>query len=132
MFHSWGKTDVRTVFIDVVLQAHCSEQTIHSESIYEYFVEIKFSNGTTSEIPAGITAFTPFYLLTEDDALPVNLSVARTHHGPVPGSEPPVDMLQSNYTIEISFPDGTQVHQSRSQSNGNRTKLSDFLPQTHQ
>ncbi|KAJ8589819.1 hypothetical protein M405DRAFT_861897 [Rhizopogon salebrosus TDB-379] len=65
MFHSWGKTD-----------------TIHSESIYEYFVEIKFGNGTTSEIPAGITAFTPFYLLTENDALPVNLSVAHTHYGP--------------------------------------------------
>jgi hypothetical protein len=128
MFHSWGKTDVRTIFIDVVLQAHCSEQTIHSESIYEYFVEIKFGNGTTSEIPAGITAFTPFYLLTENDALPVNLSVAHTHYGPVPGPEPPVDMLQSNYTIEISFPNGTQVHQSKSWSNGSRTRLSDFLP----
>jgi hypothetical protein len=123
MFSPWGMTDVRTGFIDFVLQAHCSEQTIHSESIYEYFVEIKFSNGATSEIPAGITTFAPFYLSTKNDILPENLSVARTHYEPVPGPEPLVDMLQSNYTIEISFPNGTQVHQSRFQSDGSRTPV---------
>ncbi|KAG1741431.1 uncharacterized protein EDB91DRAFT_1130369 [Suillus paluster] len=92
-----------------------SPDTISSESIYEYFVEIKFSNGTTSEIPAGITAFTPFYRLTEKEAPDVNVSLARAG----PGSnmkllEPLADMLRSNYTIEVSFPDGAHVYQNSS------------------
>jgi hypothetical protein len=120
--HSQIETDVRTILIDFALRTHCREQTISSESTYEYFVEIKFSNGTTSEIPAGITASAPIYHLTESDAPRVNLSLARGF----PGSNPdfaPVDMLQSNYTIELSFPDGTRVYQSTSKSNGSRTMV---------
>ncbi|OJA18898.1 hypothetical protein AZE42_12454, partial [Rhizopogon vesiculosus] len=91
--------------------------TISGESIYEYFVEIKFSNGTTSEIPAGITAFDPVYLSTENDyPRRVNVSLTRTRNRmqPVPALEVPVDSLQSNYTIEIYFPNGTQVYQNSS------------------
>ncbi|KAG1815193.1 uncharacterized protein BJ212DRAFT_1481721 [Suillus subaureus] len=69
---------------------------ISSESIYEYFVEIGFSNGTTSKIPAGMTSFTPFYLSTENNA-PCQL-----------------DGLQSNYTVEVSFPEGAHVYQNSS------------------
>ncbi|KAG2036006.1 hypothetical protein BDR03DRAFT_476378 [Suillus americanus] len=85
-----------------------------SESIYEYFVEIGFSNGTTSEIPAGMTAFTPLHLLTESNAPSVNVSLppqpARSHFN----MKPSVDRLQSNYTVEVSFPEGTHVYQNSS------------------
>ncbi|KAG0708003.1 hypothetical protein DFH29DRAFT_844028 [Suillus ampliporus] len=87
---------------------------ISSESIYEYFIEIRFSNGTTSEIPAGMTAFTPFYLSTENEAPSVNVSL--THAGLGSNTEllePSVD-LRSNYTIEVSFPDGAHVYQNSS------------------
>ncbi|OJA09806.1 hypothetical protein AZE42_10939 [Rhizopogon vesiculosus] len=89
--------------------------TISGESIYEYFVEIKFSNGTTSEIPAGITAFDPVYLSTENDyPRRVNVLLTRTRMQPVPVLEAPVDNLQSNYMVEIYFPNGTQVYQNSS------------------
>ncbi|KAG2062698.1 hypothetical protein BDR04DRAFT_1112065, partial [Suillus decipiens] len=87
---------------------------ISSESIYEYFVEIRFSNGTTSEIPAGMTAFAPFYLPKENNAPSVNVSLSP---GPVhPGSnvKPSIDELRSNYTIEVSFPEGTNVYRNSS------------------
>ncbi|KAG1868525.1 hypothetical protein F4604DRAFT_914418 [Suillus subluteus] len=90
---------------------------ISSESIYEYFVEIGFSNGTTSEIRAGITAFTPFYLLTENNAPSVNVSLSPA---PAPGpphsrfKKPSTDRLRSNYTIELSFPEGAHVYQNSS------------------
>ena len=113
MRYSMIETDVRTILMNFVSRAHCRKQIISSESIYEYFVEVKFSNGTTSEIPAGITAFAPSYHLTESGAPPVNVSLARTRMCPKPDS-PPVDMLRSNYTIELSFPDGPQVYQSAS------------------
>jgi hypothetical protein len=106
-----GASDVRTTFVDFTL---CSMllQIISSESIYEYFIEIGFSNGTTSEIPAGITAFTPFYLSTENNAPSVNVSLSPP---PAPccfNKKPSVDRLRSNYTIELSFPEGAHVHQS--------------------
>jgi hypothetical protein len=109
-----GETDVRTVFIDFIL-CSLSFQIISSESIYEYFVEIGFSNGTTSEIPAGMTAFLPFYHSTENNALNINVSLS-----PPPihsscnmkPSKPSVDSLRSNYTIEVSFPEGAHVYQS--------------------
>jgi len=84
-------------------------QTILGESIYEYFVEIQFRNGTTSEMPAGMTGFAPFYLPTEHDTPRLNVSMARTGVDSNLG----VDMLQSNYTIEVS--EGTRVYQSVSQ-----------------
>ncbi|KAG1815194.1 uncharacterized protein BJ212DRAFT_1300357 [Suillus subaureus] len=88
---------------------------ISSESIYEYFVEIGFSNGTISEIPAGMTAFTPFYLLTESSPPSVNvsLSLAPARRS---GSnmKPSVDRLRSNYTIELSVPEGAHVYQNSS------------------
>ena len=61
-----------------------------------------------------MTSFVPFYLPTEDDAPRVNLSMS--HAGPGRNLEPPANMLQSNYTIELSFPDGAHVYQSVSQS----------------
>ncbi|KAG1720260.1 hypothetical protein EDB19DRAFT_1918100 [Suillus lakei] len=90
--------------------------SISSESIYEYFVEIRFSNGTTSEISAGITAFTPFHLSTDNTAPSVNVSLAppaRSGHNMKP-SKSPVDRLRSNYTIEVSFPEGAYVYQNSS------------------
>jgi hypothetical protein len=87
---------------------------ISSESIYEYFIEIRFSNGTTSEIPAGITAFTPFYLSTENNAPSVNLSLSPPPAHSGLNMKPSVDRLRSNYTIELSFPEGTHVHQNSS------------------
>ncbi|KAG1750799.1 hypothetical protein EDB19DRAFT_1904196 [Suillus lakei] len=87
------------------------QNIIFSESAYEYFVEIKFSNGTTSEIPAGITNFTPVYHSTDNDAPRVSMSLE--HMGPRTKSpQSSVDMLQSNYTIEIYFPDGAHVSQN--------------------
>ncbi|KAG2092512.1 uncharacterized protein F5147DRAFT_619664 [Suillus discolor] len=85
---------------------------ISGESIYEYFVEIGFSNGTTSEIPAGMTAFTPFYLSMENNAPSANasLSPARLCFN----MKPSVDSLRSNYTIEVSFPEGAYVYQNSS------------------
>jgi len=85
-----------------------------SEFIYEYFIEIKFRNGTTSEMPAGMTGFAPFYLPTEHNAprrVNISLSMART--GQAAYMEP--DVLQSNYTIEVS--EGAHIYQSVSQSN---------------
>ncbi|KAG2341000.1 hypothetical protein BDR05DRAFT_1002152 [Suillus weaverae] len=91
---------------------------ISSESIYEYFVEIGFSNGTTSEIPAGMTSFTPFYLLTENKAPSINVSLSQAparHSGfMMKPSKPSVDRLRSNYTIEVSFPEGAHVYQNSS------------------
>jgi hypothetical protein len=107
-----GENDVRTVFIDVIL-CSVSLQIKFSESIYEYFVEIGFSNGTTSEIPAGMTAFTPFYLPTENNTpsvVNVSLSPTPTHCGSK--TKPSVDRLWSNYTIEVHFPEGAHVYQS--------------------
>ncbi|KAG1805356.1 hypothetical protein EV424DRAFT_1330270, partial [Suillus variegatus] len=79
---------------------------ISGESIYEYFVEIGFSNGTTSEIPAGVTAFTPFYLSTENNAPSANVSLSSTRSS--------VDRSQSNYTVEVSFPEGAHVYRNSS------------------
>ncbi|KAG1779474.1 hypothetical protein EV702DRAFT_1195422 [Suillus placidus] len=91
---------------------------ISSESIYEYFVEIGFSNGTTSEIPAGMTSFTPFYLSTENKAPSINVSLSQAparHSGfNMKPSKPSVDRLRSNYTIEVSFPEGAHVYQNSS------------------
>ncbi|KAG2341274.1 hypothetical protein BDR05DRAFT_965775 [Suillus weaverae] len=88
---------------------------IYSESIYEYFVEIRFSNGTISEIPAGVTAFTPFHLSTEDEISSFNVSLAPA--GLSSNSQPckrSVDRLRSNYTVEVSFPEGAHIDQNSS------------------
>ncbi|KAG2068855.1 hypothetical protein BDR04DRAFT_733605 [Suillus decipiens] len=90
---------------------------ISSESIYEYFIEIRFSNGTTSEIPAEITAFTPFYLPTEINAPSVNVSLSPAlvpFGSDTKPSKPSVDRLRSNYTIEVSFPEGTHIYRNSS------------------
>ncbi|KAG2363433.1 hypothetical protein BDR07DRAFT_1460314 [Suillus spraguei] len=87
---------------------------ISSESIYEYFVEIGFSNGTTSEIRAGITAFTPFYLSTETHAPSINVSLSPAPAHPGSNMKPSIDRLRSNYTVEVSFPKGAYVHQNSS------------------
>ncbi|KAG2135328.1 hypothetical protein DEU56DRAFT_949282 [Suillus clintonianus] len=83
--------------------------TISGESIYDYFVEIIFKNGTTSDIHAGITAFIPFDISTENKAPSVNVSLAPGYRGP--NMKPSVDRLRSNYTIEVSFPEGAHVYQ---------------------
>ncbi|KAG2053072.1 hypothetical protein BDR06DRAFT_486880 [Suillus hirtellus] len=93
--YDWGVTDI-----------------ISGESIYEYFVEIGFSNGTTSEIPAGLTSFTPFYLSTENNAPSANVSLSSTHSGS--NMKPSVDGLRSNYTVEVSFPEGAHVYRNSS------------------
>lgn len=90
---------------------------ISSESIYEYFVEIGFSNGTTPEIRAGMTAFTPFYLPTENNSPSVNVSLSPGLVQPgynMKPSKPSVDELWSNYTIEVSFPEGNNVYRNSS------------------
>ncbi|KAG1741429.1 uncharacterized protein EDB91DRAFT_328571 [Suillus paluster] len=83
---------------------------ISSESIYEYFVEIRFSDGTTLEVPAGITAFTPFYS-TKNEAPSTNISLGQS--GPGFNMGPLVDSLRSNYTIEVF---GARVHQNSSEN----------------
>lgn len=85
---------------------------ISGESIYEYFVEIEFSNGTTSEIPAGMTAFTPFHLSTENNAPSANVSLSPARLGF--NMKPSIDRLRSDYTIEVSFPEGAYVYQNSS------------------
>jgi hypothetical protein len=80
---------------------------IHSESIYEYFVQIRFSNGVIWKVPAGITAFTPFYLSTEDKAPNVNVSLAPAD---IWNSRP--RERSSNYTVEMSFPEGASAQNS--------------------
>ncbi|KAG2135299.1 hypothetical protein DEU56DRAFT_981165 [Suillus clintonianus] len=88
---------------------------IRSESNYEYFVEIRFSNGTTWNIPAGITAFNPFYVSTEDETPSVNVSMSPSGPGRGPRRrEQLLDKLSSNYTVEVSFPEGTQINQDSS------------------
>jgi hypothetical protein len=116
--HNGGAGDVGTTLIYFVLYS-MSLQMISSESIYEYFVEIGFSNGTISEIPAGMTAFAPFYLSTENNTPSVNVSLSPTPTRSRPNMKPPVDRLGSNYTIEVSFPEGAHVHQSMFQWNRN-------------
>ncbi|KAG1790622.1 uncharacterized protein HD556DRAFT_682845 [Suillus plorans] len=88
------------------------DNIISGESIYEYFVEIGFSNGTTSEIPAGMTAFNPFYLSTENNAPSANVSLSPAPPGF--NMKPSVDGLRSNYTIEVSFPEGAYIYQNSS------------------
>ncbi|KAG0708013.1 hypothetical protein DFH29DRAFT_562133 [Suillus ampliporus] len=89
--------------------------TVSSESAYEYFVEIRFSNGTTVEIPAGMTSFTPFSLSTNDEAPSINISLENADPG---FNKMPLrslaDRLRSNYTIEVSFPDGAHVYRNSS------------------
>ncbi|KAG2135309.1 hypothetical protein DEU56DRAFT_396632 [Suillus clintonianus] len=88
---------------------------IRSESNYEYFVEIRFSNGTTWNIPAGITAFNPFYVSTEDETPSVNVSMSPVGPGQRPQQrEQLLDKLSSNYTVEVSFPDGARINQDSS------------------
>jgi hypothetical protein len=103
--------DVRTIFIDFTL-CSMSLQIISSESIYEYFVEIGFGNGITSEIRAGMTAFTPFYPLTENNAPSVNISLSSPTTRSGWNMKPSLDRFRSNYTIELSFPEGAHVYQS--------------------
>ncbi|KAG2130490.1 hypothetical protein BD769DRAFT_634314 [Suillus cothurnatus] len=91
-----------------------SLQIISSESIYEYFVEIGFGNGITSEIRAGMTAFTPFYPLTENNAPSVNISLSPPTTHSSWNMKPSLDRFRSNYTIEISFPEGVHVYQNSS------------------
>lgn len=87
---------------------------ISSESIYEYFVEIGFSNGTISEIPAGMTAFTPFYHSTENKALNINVSLSPPFVHSSCDTKSSLDSLRSNYTIEVSFPEGAHVYRNSS------------------
>ncbi|KAI9568044.1 hypothetical protein HD554DRAFT_2039147 [Boletus coccyginus] len=37
------------------------EEFVNVETMYEYFVRVTFTNGTTAEIPAGFTTFHPLY-----------------------------------------------------------------------
>jgi hypothetical protein len=60
-----------------------------------------------------MTGFAPFPLPTKN-ASPVNVSLTRKVVGPYLE----LDVLQSNYTIEVSFPGGAHVYQGVSQSNG--------------
>ncbi|KAG2131368.1 hypothetical protein DEU56DRAFT_456901 [Suillus clintonianus] len=92
----------------VVTNPMSEDDTISSESIYEYFVEIRFSNGSNLvNVPAGMTAFTPSSLPTENDAPPLNVSLASSFN-----NDQSADALRSNYTVEVSFPDGSHVYQN--------------------
>ncbi|KAG1774437.1 hypothetical protein EV702DRAFT_1240561 [Suillus placidus] len=102
---------------------------IYSESIYEYFVEIRFSNGTISEIPAGVTAFTPFHLSTEDETSSVNVSLAPAGLGSNSQScKRSVDRLRSNYTVEVSFPEGAHIDQISENSQELKSRSQTFTP----
>jgi hypothetical protein len=55
-----------------------------------------------------MTSFVPFHLHTENDVHHESVSLKRSYPNPSWGS----DMLESNYTIDLHFPDGAHVYQS--------------------
>jgi hypothetical protein len=57
-----------------------------------------------------MTSFVPFQPHTKNYTLHESVSLKRSH--PNPNWE--FDMLESNYTIELNFPDGAHVYQSAS------------------
>ncbi|KAH7916555.1 hypothetical protein BJ138DRAFT_1052409 [Hygrophoropsis aurantiaca] len=84
-----------------------------TESIYEYFTEMLFTNGTLKQFPAGITAFQPLY--------PPRLSTQSNLTVIVPLETDPKrdvlhDPLQSNYTAEITIPSNGIILQGSTQN----------------
>ncbi|KAH7916551.1 hypothetical protein BJ138DRAFT_995536, partial [Hygrophoropsis aurantiaca] len=76
-----------------------SDEIQQIESVYEYFIEILFANGTLREFPAGITAFQPLYLPSTPSNLKLTLPLEIKSHK----HDALRDPLQSNYTAEITL-----------------------------
>jgi hypothetical protein len=69
------------------------------EAIYEYFVRVAFTNGTTVEIPAGFTAFQPLYDPPSENLVQSKTAQFRTRdslNGSLVDNDP-----VANYTAEI-------------------------------
>jgi hypothetical protein len=79
--------------------------------MYEYFVRVAFTNGTTAEIPAGFTAFHPVYDPPRNDLVQsktVQLQTKASLDGSLVDNDP-----VANYTAEIS-----SIHDSFAFSQG--------------
>ncbi|KAH7931265.1 hypothetical protein BV22DRAFT_8466 [Leucogyrophana mollusca] len=68
----------------------------------EYFTEILFANGTSSELTAGVTAFLPTSAPVHSGPTTINVTFVPETEG---------DALPSNYTAEVTFPSGTTLPQ---------------------
>ncbi|KAF9223374.1 hypothetical protein BS17DRAFT_767251 [Gyrodon lividus] len=79
---------------------------VNTESVYEYFAEIKWSNGTCQEVPAGITAFASF--VQQDFPRKEALTIFLDDPQPAANDEVVYDNLRSNYSAEIEIPDELQ------------------------
>ncbi|KAH7924499.1 hypothetical protein BV22DRAFT_1129798 [Leucogyrophana mollusca] len=88
------------------------DEIVQAESVYEYFTEIHFANGTLKEISAGITAFQPLYPPVAERKSTVMLQLESDRH--IPAGTP--DPLQSNYTAEITVPVGLSFLQGSKQN----------------
>ncbi|KAF8840064.1 hypothetical protein BDN67DRAFT_969106 [Paxillus ammoniavirescens] len=80
---------------------------VNTESIYEYFAEIRWSNGTRQEVLAGMTAFAPVVRteVLEKETFTFSLHNSR----PSSDSEVIDGSLGSNYSAKIELPSGLQI-----------------------
>ncbi|KIJ63036.1 hypothetical protein HYDPIDRAFT_41307 [Hydnomerulius pinastri MD-312] len=87
--------------VDLNTGAHdTSRSVINVESIYEYFAEIRGTNGTRKEVQAGMTSFTPL--------IPAEISGGASFNITLENDQPREiahDPLGSNYTLEIRLPE---------------------------
>ncbi|KIJ63017.1 hypothetical protein HYDPIDRAFT_113523 [Hydnomerulius pinastri MD-312] len=85
------------------------ENSVRTESFYEYFAEIHWANGTRQEVLAGITAFQPLIPAETSGENTVKITFKESRQFSV---EPfPDDPLRSTYTADIQFADISQVVQ---------------------
>ncbi|KIJ63026.1 hypothetical protein HYDPIDRAFT_113541 [Hydnomerulius pinastri MD-312] len=85
------------------------EISVNTKSVYEYFAEIQWANGTCQEVLAGITAFQPLTPAETSGETTVKLIFDGRQKLSV---EPfPDDPLRSIYTADIQFADISQVVQ---------------------
>jgi len=71
----------------------------NAEFMYEYFIRVPFSNGTTEEILAGRTSFQPLYDHAGTPPRPSSETIGlEPRHIGVPRKHPPI----TNYTAQVS------------------------------
>ncbi|EGO03425.1 hypothetical protein SERLA73DRAFT_158078 [Serpula lacrymans var. lacrymans S7.3] len=73
------------------------------QSIYEYFTEVHFGNGTVQEIQAGFTSFIPAYPSVDGASEVVN-TTAKKSKSPLYGDQNGNDPMRSNFTVEVTLP----------------------------
>ncbi|KAF9226272.1 hypothetical protein BS17DRAFT_776967 [Gyrodon lividus] len=82
---------------------------VNVESIYEYFAEIQWSNGTSKQISAGMAGFNPLVPASPAGQTTVKIDLKQPKEMIEQGF--PVPAFRSNYSAEIRFPDASQVAQ---------------------